>query len=151
MPSVKVIKGNVFANKLTKIGTHFLFKLKVNYEKRRIYLIIVNYNLKVLSDDLYWDFDSLEDKLVRKDKKLAIVEFYKKEINGDNYYKYVNLSMYKLKNFDYFIKCIDEGKIFLVIKTGVFKKGKYQGKFKNHGTSFRISKDYMKYLFETVT
>lgn len=151
IPKVKVLKGNIYANKLNKIGNRFLYKLKIDYQKKRIYLIVVDYNFRLMTDEIYWDFDTLEDKLIRKDNKLAIFEFYKREINGDKYFKYIKLNIYKLKSFDNFIKCIENGKIFLVIKTGVFKKGKYKGNFQNHGTSFRICKENMSDLFDVVT
>lgn len=150
-PNIKVIKGNIYGNRISKIGTKHLFKLNIDYSKKRIYLTILNYELKVVSKDIFWDFDSLKEKLFRKDSKLAIFEFYKKEVNGDKYYRFTKLEMFKLKSFEKFIECIERGKIFLVLKTGVFKKGKYEGNFKNHGTSFRINKEDIEDLFDVVT
>jgi hypothetical protein len=55
--------------------------------------------------------------------------------------------MYKLTNFNNFLNCVENGTIFVTFKTGVYKKGKYTGKFTDHGTSFRICKNNITELF----
>ena len=149
--NINVLKGNVYANKLSKIGSTYLFKLKIDEIQKRIYLNIIDYQFRLINNDIYWDFNTLEDKLVRKDSNLALFEFYRKNINGNYYYKYTNLSLYKLKDFKQFINSIKNGKIYLVIKTGVIKNGKFAGNFKNHGTSFRICIHNINKLYIKIT
>ena len=148
--NIKVLKGNIYANKLTQIGNNFLFKISIDYISKKVFLLVLNRDLRLLSKDIYWDFDSLKEKLIRKDSKLAIFEFYKKEINSEKYFRYTNLYMYMLKDFNTFLECIKNGKIYLVIKTGVFKTGKHAGNFKDHGSSFRIQRENIKDLFNIV-
>lgn len=148
---INVFKGNVFGNCKSKIGLKYKYKLNVDKSKQKIVLEIYNiYNNKLVNNDIYWDFASLREKLERKVEKLAVFGFEKKEINGDLYVHYNSLNMYKLKSFETFINCIEEGTVFVTFKTGVYKKGPYTGKFTDHGTSFKISKNNLLKLFDKV-
>ena len=144
--NIKVFKGDVYGNKKNNIGYKYEFKLKVNREKERIHLEVYRLN-KLINNEIYWDFDTLKDKLERKDKKLAIFMFSRKYINNSYYYRYDSMSLYELKGFDYFIDLIDKGIIKVTFKAGVHKSGKYIGKFSDHGTSFRIDLNNIQKLF----
>ena len=146
---IKVLKGEVYGNKKHHIGYIYEYKLHVDELKKRIELHIFKYN-KLINNEIYWDFDSLKEKLIRKDNKLALFEFERKRINSINYYKYDSLIMYKLKSFEDFIKLINYGTIYVVFKVGVHKSGIYKGKLSDHGTSFRISIYDLEKLFNHV-
>ena len=147
---VKVFKGNVFSNRLSTIGHNYLFRLSINKNKERVYLEIVDYEYNLINKEIFWDFDTLRDKLERKLSKLAVIRFDKKFINNDVYYNFDSVKLYKLISFDRFIECINKGYVYVTFKSGVFKKGKYTGKFTDHGTSFRISIQNIEELFKSV-
>lgn len=149
-PNVKVLKGDIFANKLSMIGNRYLFRIKIDTIKEKIILEVLDHELHLLNNDLYWDFDSIKDKLIRKLSKLAIFYFEKKWINNELYFNYNKLNIYELISFDKFIECLKNGYVYMVFKTGVVKKGIHNGEFKNHGTSFRISVDKIHYLFNKI-
>lgn len=144
--NINVFKGYVYGNKLNYIGYKYQFKINVNYLLKRIELYIFE-NKNIINKDIYWDFDSLKEKLYRKDKKIAVFTFIKKNENGKKFYKYDTLYMYNIKNFKRFLELIEEGYIFINFKIGVHKSGKYKGKFADHGTSFRIDLNNMHKLF----
>ena len=146
---IKVLKGDVYGNKLTNIGVYYKYKLYINYNESRIYLQIYDSN-SLINQDIYWDFDSLQERLERKLNKIAIIGFNKKYIDDSYFYHYNNIKIYKLKSFELFLKCIENGIIYVTFKTGVNKSGKNVGKFRDHGTSFRISKSNMKFLFDEI-
>lgn len=146
-PNINVIKGNVYANKFNKIGLKFLFKLIIDSKEKRIYLGVYNLDYKLINKDIYWDFDTIIEKMYRKNEKLAIFTFRKIFKDNDIMIKYTNLNFYKIKEVFEFIYLIRIGKIYVVLKTGVFKKGKYKGKFTDHGSSFRINKKDLQYMF----
>lgn len=148
--NIKVIKGDIFANKFCKIGIKYIYKLKISKKERKIYLEIYDINKNIINSELYWDFDILQEKLERKASKLAMFDVRKKRINGNIYYKYIRLNLYKLKKFNDFINAIDKGIIGVTIKTGVHKSGKYIGRFEDHGTSFRISKQNICEIYECI-
>ena len=145
--SVKVFKGDVYASKICPIGLFYHFQLDVNEIEKRIYLKVFNYKYEFINNDIYWDFDTLKEKLERKLKKLAIFSFKRIEKDGYLYFKYYDVKKYELKGFDQFIECIKNGVIYVTFKTGVYKNGKYAGKFTDHGTSFRIAKNNINKLF----
>jgi len=144
--NIKVFKGNVYGNVAKNIGYKYCFKLNVNYKNKRVELQIYKNNI-MINNEIYWDFDSLKSKLERKDSKLAVFKFIRKLINNEWYYKYENLYMYKLKNFETFLDLINQGIIFATFKVGIHKSGKYIGKISDHGTSFRIYFGNMHKLF----
>ena len=147
---IKVFKGDIFGNSLNKIGLFNYFKLKVDKEKEKIILEVYNYHKALINNEIYWDFDTLKSKLERKLQNLAIINVDKLYSNKEYYYFYKNIKMYTLKSFETFIDLIDNGFIFITFKTGVAKSGKYIGKFQDHGTAFRISKNNIEKLFNRI-
>lgn len=149
--NTKVFKGDVYANKNNAIGRFFTYKLKVDRNQKRIILQIYNSYGKLLNSDLYWDFDSLEEKITRKLKKIAIFEFSKKIVDNIYYYKYTTCNIYRYTNFERFLKCVENGIIYVTFNTGVNKSGPYIGKFSDHGTAFRVSKNNICKMFDRFT
>ena len=142
----KVFKGTVYGNAKTNIGYKYQFKLNICKEKRKIILEIYN-GEKLINNEIFWYFDSLKEKLERKDKKMAVFTFTKHKHENENYYKYEKLYMYSLKNFETFVDLIEKGIIFVIFKVGVHKSGKYIGKLTDHGTAFKIYFGNMHKLF----
>lgn len=148
---IKVFKGNVFCNKLNRIGLFYNFKLEIDYGKEKIFLAVYDCNFKLVNRDIYWDFDTLKEKLERKLKKIAIFWYTKKVINNETYFKFYKMKYYELINFQTFLEAIRKGYVYVTFKTGVFKTGKYKGTFTDHGTSFRIGKNNMNCIFNECT
>jgi hypothetical protein len=147
---IKVFKGNIDAKNLNRIGLFYYFKLKVDRLNQKIILEVYNSKKILINNDIYWDFDTLKSKLELKLKKLAVIDVQKLYSLNEYYYYYENMNIYSLKSFDVFIDLIDKGIIFVTFKTGVTKSGKYQGKFQDHGTAFRISKNNLEKLFNKI-
>lgn len=145
--NIKVFKGNIYGNSVKRIGMIYRFKLKVDRDEQKIYLEIYDLDYKIINEDIYWDFDTLKEKLVRKDSKLAIFWYCKRKINSEDYFYFYNMKFYKLISFEKFLDAIDKGVIFVTFKTGVNKSGPHIGKYTDHGTSFRISKENIRELF----
>lgn len=148
--NIKVLKGDIYSNHLNKIGLFNQFQLKIDKVNKKIILQIYNYKNVLINEDIYWDFDTLKEKLELKLKKLAIITTEKLYSNREYYYFYKSIKMYKLKSFEEFINLIEQGIIFVTFKTGVSKSGKYKGKFQDHGTAFRISQCNIEKLFTKI-
>lgn len=144
--SINVFKGNVYCHIKNNIGYRYKFRLNVNKEKNRIELEIYKNNI-MINNEIYWDFDTLKDKLERKDNKVSVFTFTRKIINNHYYYKYEAIYMYKLKNFETFISLVEKGFIFVIFKVGIHKSGSYKGKISDHGTAFKIYFGNMHKLF----
>lgn len=148
--NINVFKGNIYGTHLNNIGLFNNFKLRVDKENKKIFLEIYDYYKRLTNSDIYWDFDSLKEKLERKLQKLAIINVDKLYSNKEYYYFYRSIKFYKLKSFESFVDLIEKGYIFVTFKTGVGKSGKYEGKFQDHGTAFRISKNNIDKLYNRI-
>lgn len=146
---IRVLKALV-NTQLNKVGLFFYFSLRVDKKNNIIVLDVYNHKKKLINSDIYWDFDSIEEKLIRKLSTLAIITNRKMEKNGKIYYKYIDIKIYKLKSFDEFIKLIEKDIIFVNFKTGVYKSGYYKGKFHDHGTGFEIRKENIEKLYDRI-
>jgi hypothetical protein len=92
----KVLNNSVYANKLNKIGQKYYFKLEVDREQKKIYLLVYDKYKKLLEREVYWDFDILQEKIYRKLKFLALIKAYSKKdsCDGCEYFKYNYMKIY---------------------------------------------------------
>lgn len=148
--SQKLLQNSVQANCSTLIGGKFLFKLVVDYEQQKIFLLITDMYMNFIEKKSYWTFEALKTKLERKLQYLALVKAWPNEINGEMYYKYYDIDFYKLKDFEEFIKLIEDGTIRITFKIGIFKKGARAGELHDRGTSFEIQEIDMYKLFDKI-
>ena len=111
----KIINCDIGANCSTDIGGRFLFKLKIDYEKEKIYLLIMDKYFNFIEQKIFWDFSDFKDKLTKKRKYLVYIKAWPKIINNKKYYKYYDIEFYELKPFNEIIKLIEEGLIRLNI------------------------------------
>lgn len=144
----KVLNGEIFCNKLSKIGKDFYFKLNVYKEEQKITLSVYDKMKNKIEEKVYWDFDILEEKLNRKLTYLALVNVDKKVINKKTFFRYNMLNLYKIKGFNVFIYLIESGFIKVNFKLGVFRDKKRLGKIHDRGTAFLIEKKYITKLFD---
>ncbi len=146
----RVLSASVNTKDLYKVGLFFYFKLKVDREKRKIFLQVFGLHGNLKEECVYWDFDTLEEKLYRKLKYLAFARAYVKKNKDSEFFKYYKITFYKLKDFDTFIELIDQGCIRITFKIGIYKWGVKEGKIHDHGTSFNISEDDFEKLYDLI-
>lgn len=150
LKTYKVLNTSIYAKYMKKVGLNFFFELKIDKEKQKIYLLIYDKEKNLIENDVYWDFDILKEKLYRKLKFLAFIIAEKKIVKGIKYFKYTNMSFYKLKNFDTFINLLDKGVIKINFKIGTFREGTKKGQIYDHGTSFSIHEANLKKLYDLI-
>jgi len=146
----KVLANSVQANCSTLVAGRFLFRLQINYEKQKIYLVIKDKNGKLLENETYWDFNTIKEKLERKMKVLAFIKAWTKCIDGIDYYKYYNIKFYELKNFEEFLKLIEQGIVRITFKIGVVRQGERMGEMHDRGTGFEIEEVNLQKLFSLI-
>lgn len=143
----KVLNGSVYGNKRNNIGIKYSFKLKVDWNNKKLFLEVYDiFGIKI-ENQVFWDFETLETKLLRKLKILALISASKKKYKDDIYYNYYKMDIYLLKNFNTFLNLIEEGVISVSFKLGVYRKGKNIGDMYDHGTSFNIYERDIEKLF----
>lgn len=143
-----VINNSIFCNKKTPIGYKYYFLLKVDRAKQKIFLYVFDIHMNLLENDVYWDFDTLEEKLYRKLNFVAFVSAKNKFIDGNEYFYYHKLTIYKIKNFNTFIDLIEKGIVTIKFKIGVYYEGKKIGQIHDRGTSFDIKGYNFNKLFD---
>lgn len=143
----KMFNISVVSNFKKRVSGKYFFQIHVNWNDKKVYLHIYNKNNELIDNFSAWSFELLEEKVVRKLSYLAMVSAIKSNKDSISYYKYLDINFYKLKNFQTFIKLIDEGIIRITFKVGTIKSGPKVGKICDHGTSFDIKQEDLELLF----
>lgn len=142
----KVFNGTVYSNKILKIGLYY-FSLDVNYLEKKVKLLIYNSKMRMIDNSTYWDFDDLKNALERKLHYLALIFVWKKVLNNQKYYKYFKYNIYKLSDFNTFLKLLSTGIITITFSIDIYKSEKRYGQIHDHGTTFNINKNDIEKLF----
>lgn len=152
MPNYKVLNVGVLGNRKTKIPSGYYFKLTINRKTEQVILNVYDQNQALVDYDCAWSFQMLKEKLERKLSLMAFIKAERKwnELERAVYFKYNEVKFFKLKSFDYFVKLLENGKIKITFKIGVYKSGNKKGQIYDHGTSFTIKEANLCYLFEQI-
>jgi len=118
------------------------FQLLLTNEK----LILDNIN-KI---EAYWPITIFDDVLKSKSDRILLVfaETKGKRKTVSEHFHYIEAHLLSGLNFAKFKAAIENDKLKIDIRIGVFKSGKYKGKYHDHGTGFRISKGDFLQLFD---
>lgn len=137
----KVLNVSCYANMRNKIGINYYFKLEVNRQEQKLFLLIYDKKGILIENEVFWYFDTLKEKLYRKLKILAFIKAYTKKVNDSEYFKYHDMTIYLLKDFDTFLSLLEKGIIRVTFKINVIISGPRKGRICDHGTGFGI-KEY---------
>lgn len=146
----KSFRTDVYVNKNNIVANKYIIRLKIDYENNILKLIILDLDLNIINDTIYWNLNDIKIRLETKLNYLALIKGYQYKKNDETYYKYTNLKIYKLKNFDNFIKLLENNKIYITFNIGYFRTGKRVGEIHDRGTAFRISTDNIGELFTLI-
>lgn len=150
LPQFKVINCIVQCNTLTYISNNHFFGLYVNRKEEKIFLNVYKGPYKLVENTTSWSFELLKEKINLKLKYLCYVNFEKVCYKKDIYVKYISDKYYVLRDFNKFLELIENGKIYICIKLGVYKSGKKFGQLHDHGTSFDIMEENLSLLFQEI-
>lgn len=127
------------------------FKAVVNRELKRIYIQVRDSATgELIPEDVYWSFDILSKALEKKISKVAILYGDEKDENGIHYVRYTEMRIIEGLTLEEMLKSIEDGKLLIDIRIGVYASGKNEGKTHDHGTGFRIHIDDLLNLYGTV-
>ena len=136
------LKFNTFFGK-------FGFKLKVDEQKRRIYILIKNLQTDKIEDiEIYYDFDTIREIIEKKLDYIAYIKAETKTENGKEFFNFKKAILLSGLTFEKFIKFVKEGLILYDIRIGVYRSGKMKGKTHDHGSGFRILKKNINKVFD---
>jgi len=145
--SCKVLSAKFNSKEKTRVGFNYKFSLKVNRNEEKIMLLVYDKNDNLIDDTYSWSFKLLEQKLAKKLKLLAIVLASRKFVDNIEYFHYLTIRFYELKEFNHFIDLLDSGDIWIEMKVGVYHSGDRIGIINDKGTSFKIEYNNIEKLF----
>lgn len=149
-PEFKVFQISVTGNSRKKVGFQYFFQLKVDYQDSVIRLLIFNRYGDLLDQKMSWSFKQLKSRLEHKLSYLAFIPTKKWNLNEKIYFKYLDIYFYQLRDFNIFLKLVEQGIITVTFKLGYYKSGEHYGEIYDHGTSFEIRSSNLDLLFERV-
>ena len=146
--SLKRFGATIGADKPVKVGLFYRFQLRIDKEKDKLILCVYDWNDVCIDESTYWHLSILKEKLVRKLNVLALIKAWPNRIGGIEYFKYYKMNIYLLRDFDYFLKALEESKIKVSFKIGNhYEKEKY-GFVHGHGVGFAIAEEDLDSIFE---
>lgn len=101
----------VVGTEMVKVGIFYFFKWRVDRKLKRLISNVYDRNMVLIDEETYWDFDVLEEKLMRKLRVLALVKAWPKRVSDVTYFKYYKMNIYLLREFVKFVNMLEEGKI----------------------------------------
>lgn len=146
----KVFMSSFSCTKITQLGLNIGAKLHIDWENQKIVLKLYNFETNTIDDKAAWSFEMLKERIELKLKKLCLINVTRKYLNNKLYCKFTSYSLYEYKGFEYFLKSIKYGHINITFCINVFKSGNKIGQMHDHGTSFNIDINNLKYIFTEI-
>ena len=145
--NVKTLNIDIFINKIVKVERNYYFNLCIDKNQEKIYLQIYDCYNRLIDKSIYWDFNSLKEKLYEKIQVLALIKAWPSKLGEYEYFKYYKMNIYILKSFDTFIELIEKDIIKINIKIKFPNiKTKYS-KALNYNANFGIKEEDLLLLF----
>ena len=148
--SDKNFRCDIYAKSRNLILNRYIIKIKVDRINQKIKLIFLNSLYQKIDDKIFWNFSDVKERLNTKLSTLAIVKGYPYKINNERVYKYTNLSIYKLKGFEDFLRLIEEDKIYITFNIGTHLDKRRYGQIYDRGTAFKIKNSSIEELFDKI-
>lgn len=142
----KILYASIFAHRPSTVYDKYKMSLQINHNEQRLYLIVTDLNNKTLSNDIYWDFKTLQ-RATQKLKNLLLAFADTQTQNNQKYHHFTKAQLYLNFNFDKFLIELQNGSIMFDIRIGVYNSGKSYGKTHDHGSGFRIKKENFHLLY----
>ena len=143
----KCLYSEVVVNTLNKAGIKHYFKLRLDYDKKSIFLQIYNQQKQLIDESSYWFFSDIESRLYSKLTYLAYILAWPKFINGEEYFKYYDIKFYVLKDFSNFLDLLEKGHIKVIIALNNTISNKNSNQLQAHKISFALDPMYLSNLF----
>ncbi len=146
--NLKILHTTVSASDFNTYKNKYGFKLKVDEENEKIFIIIKNLiSGQLISDEIYYSFEVLRDRVETKCKYIAYIEADTKKEKGLEFFRFKKAFLLSGLTFSKFIDNITEGLIVYDIRIGAYKTGNNFGKTHDHGSGFRIPKENLSAVF----
>ena len=147
-PDKKILFANISCISKTFILSGYYFLLDVSEEEEKIYLCVFNEKRVLIERQSFVYFKSLYDHLMLKLNRLAVIYASKKEIDGEIFFRYYKINLYKVKGFEVFLNLLKRGIIEVSLISRISKSGVDVGRYRNKNLVFKLKKRDVDKLFE---
>lgn len=143
----KVLNTTVSGKQFNTHRGGYNFKVEVDRQSRKLWLLVKKNSSGELVEGknsgkgVYWDFKVIENALIKKLNKIAILYGDEKDEQGKHYVRYTKMKILEGLTLEKMLKAIEVGDLFIDIRIGVYASGRNIGKTHDHGTGFRIHLD----------
>ncbi len=145
---LKTLHTSIFATRKTSYFNKYFFQLDVSRADEKVYLLVFDKNERLIEKITFWSFSNLSTRINKKLKNLAVIKSKNKITNGEEYFYYEEISLYRFTNFNNFLDALEDGRIMLDIRIGVYRSGTNMGKTHDHGTGFRIKETDLTSIYD---
>ncbi len=147
-PTKKKLFASIVANRWGDVFDVNQMKLDINSSERRIEVLIER-NHSPFETPVYWHFDAIK-KGLQKTNKLMVIKSDIKERDANRYFKFTQCRVYLQVEMEKFLKTLTDDFIQFDIRLGIYRSGKNEGKYHNHGGGFRIKSRNLCRLYKDV-
>lgn len=128
------------------------FRLDIDEAAKKIFVRIKNLKSNKLEDSVtaYYAFDDLRDKIEHKCKYIVFITAEKKKNGQKELFNFTTAKLLSGLTFDKFLEFLNKGLIKYDFRLGIYKSGKNEGKYHDHGSGFRFTPGDMGEIF-TIT
>jgi len=146
-PSVKILHTSIFYNEYNNCKGKYGFKLELENDK--LVLLIKDLNdLKIVSNEIYWNFKTLQEIVNTKCSIIAFISADTKKSGDKEFFHFTKCNLLFNFTFDKFLKAIKNNDIMFNIRIGSYKTGDKIGFPHDHGSGFRIHKTNLNKYFD---
>lgn len=146
-PNKKILYKTI--NDTKKLTNHkYQFQFEIDYKKDKLLLCVYDKYQNLIEKESFVYLSSIKNHLLIKLNKLALIYSATKKVNKEQFFHYYKMEIYKLKNFDIFLKLLMEG----IIKVDLIARisGSDKGRYRNKNLVFKIPKDKIWRLFDRI-
>lgn len=146
----KMLNSNLSCNKKILVNGKYYFKLDIDEKEQKLYLAVYDILDNLIEKEAFISFDSLKTHLTLKLSNLALVFASKKVLDNFPHFRYYKMIIYKLISFEKFIELLKKDIIIVDIVGRISRSGTEKGRQRNKNLVFKIDKDNISKLFNTI-
>ena len=147
--NVNTVRTSVFSHKWNTYKKEFSFRIAVNEKTKTIDLISKKINGRKQTVECSWTFSEVKSAFSKLNSLFFVTaEREKKRVH--EYFHFTNATIFNKPTFQKLIDLINEGKVMVDIRLGVYSSGKNECKAHDHGTGFRIKSNHLSLLYKDV-
>ena len=132
------------------VGNKYYFKLEIDRNNEKIFLVIYDINQKMIEKISYINFASIKNRLITKMKNLALIYGNCRFENNTFYFRYTDILLYTLKDFNVFLDLLETEDISINIGFRINKSKNHFGKSSSKNIVFTIAHNKIIKLFDKI-